>query len=295
MDVSIIIINYNTFGLTSSCINSIIEHTQGCTYEIILVDNASVECSADLFLQKFPKVKLIKSPKNLGFTGGNNLGIEIATGDYLLLLNSDVVLTEDSISSCLKILKNNDTIGIISCMLKYPNGSIQRQCQRFPSIMLTTIELLRIHKLIPQPTRGKLMGNGFSDHLESTYSDSVWGTFFMFPNKILEKLEHKKLPGDYFMYAEDMLWCYIIKKMGYTVYYNANTSVIHYSGASASTSVLKFKHQNEYSFILKYYGLFYARVLVLLRYILYATNGNKDYAKEISRIYWELFINGRII
>jgi GT2 family glycosyltransferase len=294
VDVSIIIVNYNTFELTCSCIDSIMRYTEGISYEIILVDNASTECSPDLFLQKYPSIKLVKSLINTGFTGGNNLGLQIAKGDTLLLLNSDVVLRENSVAKCLDVLKNNTKVGVITCMLKFPDGTIQKQCQRFPSIMRTTIELFRIHKLIPQPQRGKLMGNGFLDHLTSIYCDSVWGAFFMFPRKVLDGLDGSKLPGDFFMYAEDLMWCYTIKKMGYRIYYNAVTSAIHHLGASSSQSVLKFKHQNEYYFIVKNYGWFYAKILMLLRSILY-TSSSGDYASEITGIYLKLFLIGKVI
>ena len=295
VEISIIIINYNTFELTCSCIDSIIKFTKDINYEIILVDNASRECSPDLFLQKFPLIRLIKNPVNAGFTGGNNLGIQIAKGDTILLLNSDVVLTENSVSICLDVIKNNSNIGVVSCMLKFADGIIQKQCQRFPSILLTTIELFRIHKLIPQPKRGIVMGNGFFDHLKSIYCDSVWGAFFMFPRKVLDKLEGGKLPGDFFMYAEDLMWCYSIKKMGFTIYYNADTSVIHYLGASSSETVLNLKHQNEYAFIVKYYGWLYAKILVLLRSLLYATSSSRVYAYEISGIYLKLFLKGTLL
>ena len=294
MDLSIIIVNYNTFELTCSCIASVIEYTHDLDYEIILVDNASKECSADLFLENFPSVRLIKNPVNSGFTGGNNLGIQHSRGDTLLLLNSDVVLTEDAISTCLNVLKDNSEMGLISCMLKFPDGSVQKQCQRFPSIGLTLMELFRLHKLIPQPKRGRLLQNGFFNHKESIYCDSVWGAFFMFPRKVLDKFEKHELPGQFFMYAEDLLWCYLIRKMGYTIYYNAGTSVIHHLGASSSQSVLKFKHQNEYDFVVKYYGKVYAKTLVLFRSLLYSTSFGNGYAAEISRIYFKLFITGKV-
>lgn len=295
MELSIIIVNYNTFELTCSCISSVVKYTQGASYEIILVDNASGECPADLFMEKFPFIKLVKNQVNSGFAGGNNLGIQHSTGKVILLLNSDVVLTEDAISKCLEALKNNNEIGLISCMLKFPDGSIQKQCQRFPSIILTLIELFRIHKLIPQPKRGRLLQNGFFDHRESIYCDSVWGAFFMFPGKVLDKFEGRQLPEQFFMYAEDLLWCYLIKKMGYKIFYKADTSVIHHLGASSSQSVLKFKHQNEYDFVVKYYGWLYAKALVLLRGLLYFTGFGNDYAAEISRLYFKLLIVGKLI
>src|ERR1700761_7305700 len=101
MQLSIIIINYNTFQLTCNCIQSIYDKLTGVDFEIILVDNASVECDAHLFKAKFPNINLIISPTNTGFTGGNNLGVANATGEYLLLLNSDTELINNAPKICL--------------------------------------------------------------------------------------------------------------------------------------------------------------------------------------------------
>jgi len=97
------------------------------------------------------------------------------------------------------------------------------------------------------------------------------------------------------MYAEDLMWCYRIRKMGYLIYYNAETSVIHHLGGSSSQSVLTLKHKNEYDFIVNYYGWFYAKILVLLRSILYATSSDREYASQVSKIYFKLFFTGKTI
>src|SRR5437763_942905 len=94
--LSIIIINYNTFELTCNCIESVIQYTTTIPYEIILVDNASTECDAELFKKRFPQIKLVKNPENNGFAKGNNLGIKHAEGDAILLLNSDTYLKVNS-------------------------------------------------------------------------------------------------------------------------------------------------------------------------------------------------------
>jgi len=295
VDISIIIINYNTFELTCSCIDSIVKYTQGVSYEVILVDNASVECNPDMFIEKFPNIKLIKSTFNRGFAAGNNLGIEASQGDYILLMNSDTLLNEDSISICYKIAKKDSGIGVVTCMLKYADGSIQKQCQRFPSIIRTTMELFRVHKLIPQPARGRIMLNGFFDHLTSTESDSVWGTFFMFPRKILSQFKGGKLHEDFFMYAEDLLWCYTIKQLGYRIRYIADTSITHLSKGSSSAPDAKLRQYNEYKFVVKYYGWLFAKILVLLRSLLYFTSFGKSYSSEISGIYFKLFIKGKVV
>ena len=125
MQLSIIIINYNTFRLTCNCIQSIYDKLTDVDYEIVLVDNASIECDPNLFKQKFPAINLVISPTNSGFTGGNNLGVDNASGDYLLLLNSDIELLNNAPKICLDyILAHNDT-GMTTCQLLYPDGKIQ--------------------------------------------------------------------------------------------------------------------------------------------------------------------------
>jgi len=294
MDVSVIIVNYNTYNYTCKSIKTVVEYTKGVSYEIIVVDNASTECLADKFKQEFPSIELVKSMSNLGFTGGNNLGIEKAKGDYILLLNSDVELTSDSISECIKFIKAHEKIGVISCKLLYPDGTIQKQCQRFPSIRRTLIELFRLHKLMLPAKRASVMQNSFFDHKTSIYTDSVWGTFFIFPKIILQQFEGNKLPGNLFMYAEDFLWCYLIRKKGMQIYYNAETSVTHYMGGSSQVSVLMHKHQNEYDILVKYYGWLHAKLLMFCRGILYATqSGKHSYASQIAGISFKLFFKGK--
>ncbi len=220
--------------------------------------------------------------------------MEKATGEYILLLNSDVVLTENSTQICLENLKSDKTIGVITCKLKYPDGGIQRQCQRFPSISRTWIELLRIHKIMPAKMQAKVMLNGFFDHLTNIDSDSVWGTFFMFPVKLLEQFQERKLPVAFFMYAEDLLWCYKIKKLGYRIYYLADTSVIHYSKGSSAVPDSNLRQNNEYDFVSKNYGNTYARLFALSRGLLFCTHLGNKISKDIAAGYFALFRRGRI-
>src|SRR5580658_1229872 len=125
MFVSVIIVNYNTFQITCDCIESTIKQTKVVPYEIILVDNASPNDNPDEFLIKFPAITLIKSKENGGFAKGNNLGIAAATGDIILLLNSDTLLTEDSISAAAIKLQSMPGTGALSVRLVYPDGKFQ--------------------------------------------------------------------------------------------------------------------------------------------------------------------------
>ncbi|MBK7345375.1 MAG: glycosyltransferase [Chitinophagaceae bacterium] len=134
MTVSIIVINFNTFEITCNCIRSVIDNAINFTYEIILVDNFSTECNPAMFKEKFPSVKLITNKSNSGFAEGNNLGISNASGTYILLLNSDTFLTENSIKKCLAVFNKNKDIAVLGCRMVYPNGEVQHSARRFRTI-----------------------------------------------------------------------------------------------------------------------------------------------------------------
>ena len=233
MDVSIIIINYNTFQLTSECIRSIIAFTKEISYEIILVDNASTECDADIFREKFPEIILVKSQKNGGFAYGNNLGIENASGEFILLLNSDTILTEDSISKTVEYAAHNPNAGVIGCRMIFPDGDIQYTARRFRSIQWELLDLFRfIPMLIPYKSSARLMLGKYFRHDENINCDWVNGAFFLFPKKILSRLPGNKLDDRFFMYGEDHLWCAQIKKLGYNILFFAGTTIVHINSGS---------------------------------------------------------------
>jgi len=267
VDISIIIINYNTFELTCKCIESVIKHTRHIHYEIILVDNASTECAPELFKKEFPDIILVKSEKNFGFAKGSNLGIKYAGGKYILLLNSDVLFTENSVLKCADKLTSlpYDT-AVITCKLIYPDGKIQYQCNRFPGITNQFIELTRLHKLFSGKKRAARFLSSYFPHLSDIYPDWIWGTFFMFKKECLSLLPGNKLNEDYFMYCEDMKWCYDFKKAGKRVYYFAGTSVVHIHYQSYSYNAYKGSNiaVNELDFILKTKGWLYMKIYKVL-------------------------------
>lgn len=264
MDVSIIIINYNTFQLTADCIRSVIQFTTGGNFEIILVDNASTECDAENFLKEFPELMLVKSDVNGGFAKGNNLGIQHASGEYILLLNSDTILTEDSTFKCLNYLKGYEKGGVVGCRMVFPGGTIQHTARRFRSIKWELLDLFRfIPMLMPYKKRARLMLGKYFKCDENVECDWVSGAFLMFKKEILDKLPNQKLDERFFMYGEDQLWCEQMKRLGYQVLFYSETTIIHLG--SASTDAKKqiglrkrmMKHELEIMRLRKGKGLYY--------------------------------------
>ncbi len=233
MRVSVIIVNYNTFKITCDCIESVIKYTSGIDYEIVLVDNASTKDDPDEFLVRFPGITLIKSKENGGFAKGNNLGIEHASGDFILLLNSDTYLTEDSISKAAAQLQNKQDVGALTVRLVYPDGKLQHTARKFRSIKNELLDLLRpFLKTLPYKRRSQLMLNQYFNGDYDTYCDWVSGAFMMFRRSLLDKMPGKILDERFFMYGEDHLWCYQFTQLGVSNYYLATTTVVHIHGAS---------------------------------------------------------------
>ena len=237
MKVSVIIINYNTFALTANCIRSVIANTHHCGYEIILVDNASAECDAGKFLAEFPTIKLIRSDRNDGFAAGNNLGIGHSKGEYILLLNSDTVLQEDSISKSVEYIQQHSEAGVLGCRMTYPDGTVQYSARRFRTISWELLDMFRfIPWMMPYKKRAKRMLGKYFRHDENRECDWVNGAFFLFPVKILDQLPGKNLDNRFFMYAEDQLWCEQIKNLGYRIIFYSGTTIVHINSGSTDLS-----------------------------------------------------------
>ena len=257
MQLSIIIINYNTFQLTSNCIQSIQEKLQGLSYEIILVDNASKECDPRLFLEKFPHINLIASKENTGFTGGNNLGLQQAKGEYVLLLNSDTELINNAPKICYDYMQQHPEVGMTTAQLAYPNGRIQHNCRRFRTISWEVMEVVPVYKLLPKGKQEDVMLHHYFDHQHFAKCDWVWGTYMMFPKKILQQLPGEKLADDFFMYCEDVLWCWDLKRLGYEIHFLPEAKVMHVHKGSSSkdklTGIRKMGIKNHATFMKKFY------------------------------------------
>lgn len=266
--VSIIIINYDKNELTDKCLKSIYSKTYNIDFEIILVDNASPNDAPELLKDKYPGIKLIKSKKNLGFAGGNNLGIRHAKGDYILLLNNDTVLENNAIFHSHKFLLEKSDCAVVGAKIfNYSNDCIQHNCQRFPSVKYNLLELLRVQKFVSPRLAGKWLLGSFFSHDEVIYPDWVWGTFFMFRKEVLNLFEQHKLPETFFMYFEDMQWCKEIKKFGYHIGFTPHAIIRHHQEGSKGNKN-KYMREHERLFMNLYYSWWQRQLISFTNYLL---------------------------
>lgn len=291
--VSVILINYNTFGLTSACLRSVYAQTIGVPFEVILVDNASTECDPADFLVAFPSIKLIRSNQNIGFAGGNNLGLRSAKGGLVLLLNSDTELTEDSITKAYQEFQRQPNLGFLGCRMVYPDGRIQYTARRFRSIRWELLDLFRfIPALHAYDDRSRAMLGKYFRHDISMDCDWLNGALLLFDRRLLSQFPSAKLDDRFFMYAEDQLWCEQAREAGYRNYFYAGTTIVHVNSGSSSVKRQLHNRQvmfdHELAIVRRRKGRGWYYVVFLLVY------GFKEYTR--NTIKWLVYqLTGRLI
>ena len=199
IDLSIIIVSYNTKDFLRECIDSIKKNTKNLNYEIIVVDNASSDNSLRMLEEKFPDVITIKSKDNIGFSKANNLGVEKSKGKYVLFLNPDTVIYKDSLSKMVKFMDEHEDVGAATCKLVTPGGKLDDAAHRgFPNPWNSFSYFLGLSKLFP---KSKLFGGynlGSLDLSKTHEIDACAGAFMIVRKKAGEQI--KWWDEDYFFY-----------------------------------------------------------------------------------------------
>lgn len=222
-DVSIIIVTYNSENYIVSCIQSVLEQKSKISYEVIVVDNASTDKTLEL-ISDIPNVQVIMNVENLGYSRANNTGIRQAKGEYLLLLNPDIMLSHQVLDDLIDSLKQDPHRGIVAPQLKYPNGLIQESARRLPNLLVQTIARAPIiNKLFQTKLEKYVMAEW--DHQSSRNVDWVIGACMLARRDTI--LQVGLFDEDYFLYCEDVDLCYRLSKKGYKIYYNASISMTH--------------------------------------------------------------------
>lgn len=257
-DLSIIIVSYNTKKLLLECIDSIKKHTKSIDFEIIVVDNASSDGSPEA-VGKIKGVTLYKNSKNLGFAKANNQGIKKAQGKYVLLLNSDTLLSDNSLKEIVLFLEDNRKAGIATCALKNKDGSLQGTGGYFPTLLgvfswMTIQDIPGVDNFIKpfHPMRAKSFAKGASFYQKVRQLDWVTGAFFLVRKEVFDQVG--LFDENYFMYVEEVDFCFRAKAKGWQVWYLPRCNILHYGGASGTQELSVIA---EYEGIKRFYKKFY--------------------------------------
>ncbi len=241
MELSIIIVNWNVRDLLEKALQAIAKYPPKVEYEVFVVDNASQDKSAELVRAKFPQVKLIASEKNLGFAGGNNLGLQKATGEYLLLLNPDTEVKEGALQAYIDFFKHHPHAGAVGVRLLNSDGSLQRSCKSFPSWRTLFWSAFFLDTLFP---RSKLFGEyemGYFEHDHERLVDQPMGAALGVRKAVVGKIG--LMDEQFYMYFDEVDWCKRIKKAGYEIWFSPLASITHHWGKSTSQAQLNMNWQ----------------------------------------------------
>ncbi|WP_145410975.1 glycosyltransferase family 2 protein [Paenibacillus xylanexedens] len=241
-DVSIIIVNYNTRELTLDCLASVYESLTSFQYEIIVVDNASHDGSVEAIRRGYPAVKLIANRDNTGFAVANNQGMDIAEGRYILLLNSDTVVQRNTLEIMVGFMDRHPEMGASGCKVILPDGSLDKACKRgFPTPSASFYYAFGISRLFPDQPKYNQYQLGHLSPDDEYPVDCLVGAFMLVRRETIDQVGG--LDETFFMYGEDIDWCYRIKEAGWGIYYYPRTYIVHYKGGSARRKPLKITYE----------------------------------------------------
>ncbi|MDJ0674197.1 MAG: glycosyltransferase family 2 protein [Calothrix sp. MO_167.B42] len=241
---SIILVNYNGADVLLDCLNSIEKFIPKHNLDIIVVDNASQDDSRKLIADKFPHIHLIKLPENRGFGAGNNAGASIATGEFLLLLNTDTILTENILPHLIDLMYTNPQIGIVGPKLLNADGSFQVSFAHTISIQ-GEYQTLKLHQAAKNPSQLKIIEQQYQDIQEV---DVVVGAALLIRSSLFQALGG--FDENFFMYFEESDLCQRVRNQGYKIVYTPHVSLIHLKGYStqqaASPMAIEYRRSQMY-------------------------------------------------
>ena len=233
VDLSIIIVNYNTRQLLDDCLLSLSRaETPPQGMEIIVVDNASVDGSQEMVRTKYPSVMLVENEANLGFSAANNRGTAVASGEYILFLNSDTQVDSDALIKPYHYLCTHPAVGALTVRLVYPNGRRDPDNHRgFPTPWNALCHFGGLSRLFPTIPRFNQYYQSYKDFSQIHAVDVIAGSYMMMPTALCCQLNG--WDETYFFYGEDIDFCYRIYQAGYQIIYYPHVKVLHYKGASS--------------------------------------------------------------
>jgi GT2 family glycosyltransferase len=297
--LSIIIVNWNTRDITLNCLRSIGENVAGLGYEVIVVDNASTDGSRQAISKEYPAVTLIANETNVGFGRANNQAMRVAHGRYLLLLNSDTVIIDDSIQRLVECLEGHPETGVAACKLLFEDRELQCSCYRFPSMRIAILEELALYKFLPRRRQGEILLTGYWPHDRERDVDWVSGAVMLLRREVFE--ETGGFDETIFMYGEDMEWCMRIADIGWAIKFVPDCEIVHLSHKSADLMYgekrIALCHQRFFEIYQRRSGYLASKTMMLLKAtgafirVCYfgsqvAASGNTtDYVRSQSRFY----------
>ena len=255
MDLSIVILSFRDREKLRETIKSVFKSEITYSFEVIVVDNDSKDGSAEMVEAEFPNVTLIRNENN-GFSGGNNVGMRVAKGRYVLILNPDTEVMSNTLQECLNKMEERTDIGMLGCKILRPNGEYDLASKRnIPDPLGAIFRLTRLSLIFPHSKFFNRYNVVKTSYEEEGEMGAGTGAFLMVRREVIDKIG--MLDEDYWMYWEDMDWCYKCTKAGWKVWYYPKVKIIHHKGVSSRKTpfkALKAFHSAMWVFYKKHYA-----------------------------------------
>ncbi len=308
-DLSVVIVNWNVRELLRRCLHSVaesskVETPKRLSVQVIVVDNASTDGSVPMLRSEFPQIELIANEENLGFTRANNQGLSISDGRYALLLNPDTEVLDDALGEMVGYMDVHPAVGALGPQLIYADGRVQCSRRRFPGLDTAFLESTFLQQSFP---RSRILSRYYVlDRPEDETQEVDWlvGACLLMRRKALDQVG--PLDERFFMYSEEMDWCYRAKRQGWKVVYLPAARVIHHEGKS-SEQVLPVRHvqfqRSKVLFFKKHRGGWLAEALrfyLLLTYfwqtmvegLKWLAGHKRPLRRQRAAAYWQVLRSG---
>jgi len=269
VDLTIALVNHNMRKLLRECLNSVYQSSTGVRFEAVVVDNHSTDGSIKMLKTEFPQVKLIENKKNLGFARANNQAVRQSRRKYLLFLNPDTLFQSDSLHKMIAFMEDHCEAGALGCKILNPDGTIQPSNDNFPNLFTELFRVIQLKRLVPRARMrakvgqrwGKMLGSTMEGYLRLYWDtkrirevDWITGAFFLVRRKAVEEIG--LLDERFFMYYEDVDWCYRLRQRGWKIFYFPLFEIIHYGESSSKFNPHTFieRHKSMQYFFNKHKG-----------------------------------------
>jgi GT2 family glycosyltransferase len=257
MNLSVIIVNWNTKDLLCQCLDSLNQVAKKIDMEIFVVDNGSMDGSGEVVRKRFPGVKLVENRMNLGFAKANNQALRLSKGKYVLLLNPDTQIKRGAIEEMILFMNAYPEVGVVGGQLLNSDGSKQNSIANFPSLATELLNKSLLRWLFPENFPGKE-----KSYLGPIEVNSVIGACMMVRREATEQVG--LLDEDYFLFLEETDWCYRMKKAGWKIYHVPQAEIFHFQGGSAGKKKERAKieyYRSRYHFFRRNRGRFQWTIL----------------------------------
>lgn len=258
LELSIVISSYNTRDLLKKTLVSVYKKIKNINFEVILIDDASSDETSEMIKKYFPKIKNITNNTNLGYSKNYNMGTRKARGEYILHLNSDVeFLNAEPLREAIAFMKNHRNVGLIGCKILKADGRLELPCRRsFPTPMNVFFQSVGLSKIFP---KNKFFGNYYLTYLDEnkvTEVDCIMGAFMLIKREAIRKIGY--LDENFFIYGEDIDFCYRTRKAGWKIIYFPELVIKHIHGGTTNKFRLKYIWHFHYA-MFQYYNKHFAR------------------------------------